>query len=346
MRGFLAISLVLLSAAVLAVPPATQPQIKRGIATTNPEERTRIAMDRVIRQIEPSGKGDIARLDDYVAFFKREFIEDPRMFAFDVSATQRADGISVSGFVEFAEHATALAGFLHRLGFKTDHTKLETLPRADLLNAPAGLVSVDRAFVFDRVEKPRETVTECLRDEHVFLLDVSDGHYLVHCADGYVGYLPKDAVTPVDLKTLASRLTQFGNEPNRQTLDRVIANAESRLHAKYVWGGRSPDGLDCSGLVQTAFKSQGINLPRDADQQALVGTMTATRAVRDGMRRGDLLFFLSRTGLVRHVAIYLGDGTFLQSEDGGVKISSFDPKAPNYDGKHDKSFCFAKRVLE
>ena len=61
---------------------------------------------------------------------------------------------------------------------------------------------------------------------------------------------------------------------------------------------------------------------------------------------GDLLFFLSRTGTVRHVAIYLGEQKFIQAADEGVHISSFDPKDPAYDAKHDRGFCFAKRVIE
>jgi len=98
--------------------------------------------------------------------------------------------------------------------------------------------------------------------------------------------------------------------------------------------------------VQTAFASQGINLPRDADQQSIMGRLVATRACRAGLRRGDLLFFLSRTGTVRHVAIYLGEQKFLQAEDGGVRVSSLDPNDPAYDAKHDRGFCFAKRVIE
>jgi cell wall-associated NlpC family hydrolase len=64
------------------------------------------------------------------------------------------------------------------------------------------------------------------------------------------------------------------------------------------------------------------------------------------MRRGDLLFFLSRGGTVRHVGIYLGDQKFIQAADAGVHISSLDPQDSAYDAHHDKGFCFARRVLE
>jgi cell wall-associated NlpC family hydrolase len=98
--------------------------------------------------------------------------------------------------------------------------------------------------------------------------------------------------------------------------------------------------------VQTAFKAHGINLPRDANQQVLVGSLVATRDDRSGLRRGDLVFFLSRRGVVHHVGIYLGNGSYLEAADKSVKITGLERGAPNYDPKRDASFCCAKRVLE
>jgi cell wall-associated NlpC family hydrolase len=73
------------------------------------------------------------------------------------------------------------------------------------------------------------------------------------------------------------------------------------------------DGVDCSGLVYTAFRSQGIRLPRDADQQALTGRLVATRWHRSSLRRGDVLFFLGRRGTIHHTAIYLGNNEILEA---------------------------------
>ena len=77
-----------------------------------------------------------------------------------------------------------------------------------------------------------------------------------------------------------------------------------------------------------------------------VGQLVATRWYRTGLRPGDTLYFLSRRGLIHHTAIYVGNHEFIEAANAGVKITSFDPAAPNYDDKRDKSFCFAKRILD
>jgi len=139
---------------------------------------------------------------------------------------------------------------------------------------------------------------------------------------------------------------EIGDPRTTPHMNAIIDTAMKLLGSKYVWGGKSSDGVDCSGLVQTAFKAHGINLPRDANQQVLVGSLVATRKDRAGLRRGDLVFFLSRRGTVHHVGIYLGNGSYLEAADKSVKITGLDRAAPNYDPKRDETFCFGKRLLE
>jgi hypothetical protein len=80
--------------------------------------------------------------------------------------------------------------------------------------------------------------------------------------------------------------------------------------APYLWGGVTPAGVDCSGLVQTTFAARNILLPRDAWQQATVGT-----AVTQGDERpGDLCFFRGETTeRITHVAIHAGDHTIVHA---------------------------------
>lgn len=80
--------------------------------------------------------------------------------------------------------------------------------------------------------------------------------------------------------------------------------------APYQWGGVTPLGVDCSGMIQTTFAARGVNLPRDGWQQAAVGTAVP----RDALVPGDLCFFRGETTeRITHVAIYAGDDTIVHS---------------------------------
>jgi len=132
-------------------------------------------------------------------------------------------------------------------------------------------------------------------------------------------------------------------------IETAIAAAEKLLGTKYVWGGRSPQGIDCSGLVHTAFRAAGVSMPRDADQQSLVGTLIGTRWHRSALRRGDVLFFLGRRGTISHTGIYLGDGKFIEAASPVVTISELEKPREGRDGQvrsRGDGICFAKRVFE
>lgn len=117
------------------------------------------------------------------------------------------------------------------------------------------------------------------------------------------------------------------------TLADLVGKATSYLGVPYVWGGSSPDGFDCSGLVQYSYRhALGLDLPRTSYYQCVVGEDVDFV----DLHMGDLLFF-AKEGVVGHVAMYLGDGYYIEAPQPGatVKISSLEEKKPT----------FAKRVL-
>jgi cell wall-associated NlpC family hydrolase len=78
-----------------------------------------------------------------------------------------------------------------------------------------------------------------------------------------------------------------------------IFTAGRLLHAPYLWGGRTPRGVDCSGLVQLALEMAGIDCPRDSDQQREAFGKPLTRHWRDmPWKRGDLVFFSGHVGFM------------------------------------------------
>lgn len=102
--------------------------------------------------------------------------------------------------------------------------------------------------------------------------------------------------------------------------ENLIANAKDFVNAPYLWGGRSPYGIDCSGLVQIVFKMNGISLPRDASQQIQVGE---TIEFVNLTKAGDLAFFDDEEGNITHVGIILGNNKIVHSS-GFVRIDFFD----------------------
>lgn len=127
---------------------------------------------------------------------------------------------------------------------------------------------------------------------------------------------------------------------NRATLaNNVLIRAIGLVGTPYQWGGNVPEsGFDCSGLVDYVFRSEaGIVLPRTSQEIAAVA---APRIRRADLEPGDLLFF-GRHRRVNHVAIYVGNGRFVNAPDAGGTV-----RLDRLDGYYWRShYLFAKRVL-
>ena len=101
----------------------------------------------------------------------------------------------------------------------------------------------------------------------------------------------------------------------------IVSEAEKYLGVDYVWGGETPDGFDCSGLVKYVMATLGININRVAEDQFTDGAAVN----RDELQPGDLVFF-EQNGYIHHVGIYAGDGMMIHAPRTGdvVKYQSID----------------------
>lgn len=121
-------------------------------------------------------------------------------------------------------------------------------------------------------------------------------------------------------KAKNSRAASESSAPASSSKGQSIVNtAKKYLGVPYVWGGTSPRGFDCSGLVQYVCKQNGISLSRTAAEQSKNGKYVS----RENLQPGDLVFFASGSR-ISHVGIYIGNGNMIHSPQTGdvVKISS------------------------
>jgi len=148
------------------------------------------------------------------------------------------------------------------------------------------------------------------------IYNVTDDYYIPLPLGSIIIENPKNSFT-IGLKTYNYKLE----------LDEICSSennfsekTKSFLGSPYLWGGRTRYGIDCSGFTQIIFRLIGIDIPRDAYQQASVGE---TIAFIDQAEEGDLLFFGNEENSITHVGIYLGNRQIIHAS-GLVKIRTLD----------------------
>ncbi len=169
-----------------------------------------------------------------------------------------------------------------------------------------------------------------MRDSHGDTIDLPLGAILGggHCINGRAIALPqRREIFPTDASA-------------------IVATAIGLFQGTYYqWGGITPWGADCSGMVQTSFALHGVNLLRDTWQQATQGVLVEGGI--DGFEAADLLFFSDREdGHITHVALGVAPKRIvhLALGRGGYSLESFD-RPDEYVRALMSNFRFARRIL-
>ncbi|NET73928.1 MAG: C40 family peptidase [Sphaerospermopsis sp. SIO1G2] len=168
------------------------------------------------------------------------------------------------------------------------------------------------------------------------------------CEDDYPGWLSIQ-----DIKFLQPALTKY--QPvilDRQEIHKLIPQIIAFTQAAklennyYLWGGTVAPNYDCSGLIQAAFKSVGVWLPRDAYQQEAFVQPVEMETIQPG----DLIFF-GTPQKATHVGLYLGDGTYIHSSGteigrNGIGIDILSEQGDTVSQSYYKQLRGAGRVLK
>lgn len=151
-----------------------------------------------------------------------------------------------------------------------------------------------------------------------YATDINNNKYLLPAGSNLPKFNKKELSFAVGNKKF-----KLLNEPvklYKNKRENICNIAQSFLNCTYLWGGKNPFGIDCSGLSQIAYKIAGINIPRDACKQVEKGTPIT---FLNESEPGDLAFFDNEEGQIIHVGIILTNNTIIHSS-GKVRIDKID----------------------
>lgn len=199
--------------------------------------------------------------------------------------------------------------------------------------APRVICTVNYGLVREQPDSGADAIVDLVAGAVLRVTGSTREWLKVGTPDGRVGYVKQELVMDE---------TEFRQIPASR--DRIAAVARDYLGIPYLWGGASTKGFDCSGLVQTVFRMNNTELPRDASQIVLMGEPVEWDDQFENLVTGDLLFFGEEPEKVIHVAIYLGHRQFIHSS-GFVHITSLDPESDLYDKDRHETFQTVRRVI-
>jgi len=157
----------------------------------------------------------------------------------------------------------------------------------------------------------------CTMNEKVSVSGIEGSWLKVKCSNGTEGYIFSDYILLASEAQVASQPAQEVSAEDLSIGQKIVETAEQYLGVPYVYGGTSPYGFDCSGLVYYVYRANGYSITRRASTIYYDGTPIS----QSELRIGDPVFFSNDySSSIEHVGIYIGNGQFIHASSGGGKV--------------------------
>lgn len=211
------------------------------------------------------------------------------------------------------------------------------------LASPKYICTAEYSKIYSRPDKDGNIISEMIQGNIVRVM--MRGRKAVGTKEWSGIILPNGKKGYVAAKDV--RLIEKKSEKDEVSETAIIEVAKQYLGTPYFWGGKSIKGVDCSGLVYNAWFMNGLLLPRDASQQALLGIPVKIYDRRrklniKRLKAGDLIFFGKKSPeQITHVGIYMGKGKFIHSSQ-VVRINSLLKYDSDYYGRDP---LMARRII-
>ncbi len=220
-------------------------------------------------------------------------------------------------------------------------TPPETIPPSHTVEGKVAIVNADALNVRSGASTSYSIVTTVRYGSKLPIISYTNGWYNVKVGNTN-GYISGDYVTIADENQSSNPIVK--ETPLIQssyTGENIVAKAEEYLGVPYLWGGFTPVGFDCSGLVQYVYKQLGICLERSTYYQVHQGIVVD----RKDLKPGDLIFFTTNDddpNDISHVGIYKGNDLFIQAPQPGdcVRVSNLNS------AYYSNRYYVAKRIIK